>query len=563
MSILRLKKANCKNCYKCIRNCPIKAIEVVDGQAQIMENECVLCGNCVLVCPQNAKEVRNDVDKVRGLMASGKRVVASVAPSYISEFAVSGMEEFEEYLKGLGFAWADETAKGAYIVKSEYERLIEQKEMNIVISSCCPTVVKLIQKYYPMLIPYIAPVISPMEAHAKLIHETDPECSVVFLGPCISKKDEVQKYKGHTTYALTFDELRDWFAQEESGVVSAEEPSLDGSRYLSRFFPKSGGIVKTMTKDPAYRYMVVDGMEECIAALNELRDGKFSGCFIEMSACKGSCVNGPAFRMHKKSVLASSLRVEDYAKDGSRTDFDIPYDMETRKHISDEYVAVQVPGEAKIQEILRKMGKHSPEDELNCGTCGYSTCREKAIAVYYGKADISMCLPYMKEKAESFSDKIISATPNGIITVDTDLNIKQINAAACAIFNIFSPHDVIGSSITSVMDCTDFTEILDSKVSLVKKIYLAEYDKYAEETLLYDRENAIIICLLKDITEQEHQMEVSQRTKENAAEITDKVIEKQMRVVQEIASLLGETTAETKIALTKLKNTILSEDETH
>lgn len=559
MSVLQLKKANCRDCYKCIRSCPIKSIEVVDHQAQIIENDCVLCGSCVLACPQNAKEVRNDVGKVKELLAGELPVIASVAPSFIADFAVSGIGEFRESLQKLGFAGAEETAQGAYIVKSKYEKLVEHAYSSVIISSCCHTVLKLIQKYYPELIGNIAPVVTPMQAHAKLL-KSQHACRVVFIGPCISKKDEAAGKDSAVDAVLTFEEVYDWLKEE--GVSVGSDHELDDSRNISRFFPKAGGILETMEKSLAYRYITVDGMEDCMEALNELRQGKLEHCFIEMSACKGSCINGPSIRKHAQNRLQATLRVNQYADSPERRDFGVEATFETAKTFQDEYVDVVTPGEKAIQDIMYQMGKFSPEDELNCGTCGYNTCREKAIAVYYGKADVSMCLPYMKKRAESFSDKIIDASPNGILTVDKNLNVQQANSAACAIFNLGDPRDIVGSPVSRFMDEFDFTKAFATeRKKAEQKLYLAEYEKYVEQTLVYDREDEIVICLLKDVTDRERQIDKMKKSRESAADIAGKVIDKQMRVVQEIASLLGETTAETKIALLKLKDTTLMEDE--
>lgn len=561
MSILKFKEANCKNCYKCIRNCPIKAIELKNDQAQIIEKECVLCGSCVLVCPQNAKQVRNDVHKVIDLIETGQQVIASLAPSFIAEFGVSGIEEFSGYLKQLGFAGAYETAEGAYVVKTEYEKLVDEKWNKVIISSCCPTVLNLIQKYHPAVIGNVAPVISPMQAHAKILRERFPDAHIVFIGPCISKKGEVEQYDSDIDVVLTFEELNEWFGKNNIEIPRNNE--VDREKYLSRFFPVSGGILKTMRKNDDYHYMVVDGMDNCVDAIREIENENLQNCFIEMSACVGSCINGPSFRKQGDSRILSQIRVADYAKkEGQHRDYDLEYHFETGKQIKDEYIALQLPSEEKIREIMKKMGKTKPEDELNCGTCGYPTCYEKAIAVYFGKAEISMCLPYMKEKAESFSDEIISSTPNAILTVDSNYHIQQINDAACKLFHIGNPKDVIGREVSVVMDISTFADVFDTGKNITnQKVYMAEYNMYVEQIFVFDSKSSAVICIMKDITQQVEENEKMMQLKNNAAEIADKVIEKQMRVVQEIASLLGETTAETKIALTKMKNTVLMDEE--
>ena len=212
------------------------------------------------------------------------------------------------------------------------------------------------------------------------------------------------------------------------------------------------------------------------------------------------------------------------------------------------------------EEVLKKMGKTKPEDELNCGSCGYNTCREKAIAVLQGKAEISMCLPYLKDKAESFSDCIVNNTPNGLFVLNENLEVQQINAAARKIMNLRSASDILGEPVVRIMDPAVFLQVLSTKRNVRdQRIYLAEYKKYVEETVVYDATYHLLICIMRDVTDEETEREKKENISRQTIEIADKVVDKQMRVVQEIASLLGETAAETKIALTKLKESIDNE----
>lgn len=561
MSILKLKKANCKNCYKCVRNCPVKSIEVKDHQAQILERDCILCGNCILTCPQDAKEVRNDLEIVKNLIRGDKDIIASVAPSFIANYNVSTFEEFKDILKKLGFSEAYETAQGAFLVKSEYEKLIAKNTGETIISSCCPTVVKLIQKHHPNTLRNLAPVLSPMQAHGKLIKEENPNAQVVFIGPCISKKDEAENYPGLIDIALTFDELNQWLEEEQINVTNTE--AIPSSKYLSRFFPVAGGIIRTMNIDTNYKYISIDGLDNCIDALNEIEEGKFENCFIEMSACNGSCVNGPAKGKNKLNLINAQIKVEELAFNRETfCDYDLNIDMNLNKEIKSEEIVYLPPSKSDIAAILKKMGRNSLSDELNCGTCGYHTCREKAIAVYFGKAEITMCLPYMRSKAESFSDKIISATPNAILAVDMDLKIQQINRAACNIFGISKSEDIIGVPVSRIMDEFDFVNVISKEEGRIsKKIYLAEYEKYIEELLVYDKNSHVVICIMKDITKKQLKREKLLASRNNAKNIADIILEKQIGIVHEIASLLGETTAETQVALNELKNTMFEEDE--
>ena len=549
---LQLKKSNCKNCYKCIRNCPVKSIKFADGQANIIPDECILCGRCFVNCPQDAKQIRDDVPRVKEMIASGKKVIASVAPSFIAEFPLMDFAAMKSALLKLGFADAQETAIGATIVKTEYEKMIASGKHDVIISSCCHSVNALIQKYYPSVLPYLADVLSPMLAHCRVIKEENPGACAVFIGPCISKKEEAELY-GECDVALTYEELEAWM--NEAGVVPAGDSTEPDEGKRGRVFPIKGGIIKSMhTENTGFTYLAVDGVQNCIAAIKEIESGALKNCFIEMNACEGACINGPAISHHHKPLLSGEVKVVAFAGDD---EFRVAMPIDTFKNIPYIGTHEKIPGEAAIKEILAKMGKTSPEQELNCGSCGYPTCREKAIAVYQGKADLSMCLPFLKEKAETFSGYVINNTPNAIFVLDENLCVQQINKAGCALFNLKTPSDILGSPIVRLLNPADYLGVMTSGVPIKeKKHYLAEYKKYVAETIVYDHEYHIVFSIMRDITsEEERQSERSELCNKTVA-ITNEVIEKQMRVVQEIASLLGETTAETKIALTQLKDAL-------
>lgn len=554
---LTLKKSNCRNCYKCIRHCPVKSIRFSGNQAYIISNECILCGHCFVVCPQNAKQIVDETEKVRVLLKSGDPVYVSLAPSFVANYEGAGINSMRAALKKLGFADAEETAVGATIVKNEYERMLREDKRDIVISSCCHSVNLLVQKYFPKELPYLANVLSPMQAHCIELKKRDKNAKTVFIGPCVAKKDEAEYYEGIVDAVLTFDELTKWF-KEEKIEIEPENEHEEESR--ARFFPTTGGILKTMAQDAeGYTYMAIDGVENCMAALRDIENGKIHKCFIEMSACTGSCVGGPVMEKFHHSPVKDYMVVAEFA--GSR-DFRVeqPDSLEIKKTFSVIEKKLQDPTEEEITEILHKMGKYKPSDELNCGSCGYNTCREKAAAIYQGKAEVSMCLPYLKDKAESFSDNIVRNTPNGLIVLNEMLEVQQINEAALKIINLRSASDILGDHIVRVLDPKLFTDVLESRWNLKnKKLYLAEYGKYVEVTITYDQDYRLLICIMRDITEEEKARERKESVGRQTVEIADKVVDKQMRIVQEIASLLGETAAETKIALTKLKETIADE----
>ena len=554
---LTLKKSNCKNCYKCIRHCPVKSIRFSGNQAHIINNECILCGHCFVVCQQNAKEIVDETEKVKVLLQSGAPVYVSIAPSFVANYDGVGIGAMRAALQKLGFADVEETAVGATIVKTEYERMLREDGRDVIITSCCHSINLLIQKYFPAELPYLADVLSPMQAHCTDIKRRHPDAKTVFIGPCVAKKDEAEYYEGIVDAVLTFEELTNWLKAENIELAQQMDHEEESR---ARFFPTTGGILKTMAQNaPGYTYMALDGVDNCIAALHEIEQGNIHHCFIEMSACVGSCVGGPVMEKYHRSPVRDYKAVADFA--GTR-DFEVeqPDRFAVRKSFTVIERKASAPSDAEIQSILRQMGKFKPSDELNCGSCGYNTCREKAIAIIQGKAEISMCLPYLKDKAESFSDNIVNNTPNGLIVLNENLEVQQINNAARKIMNIRSASDVLGEPVIRILDPKVYMDVLKSGRGVRDmRTYLAEYQKYIEQTVVYDKDYHLLISIMRDVTDEENEREKKESISRQTVEIADKVVDKQMRIVQEIASLLGETAAETKIALTKLKESISDE----
>ncbi len=555
---LTLKKSNCKNCYKCIRHCPVKSIRFSGNQAHIIGNECILCGQCFVVCPQNAKQIVDETEKVKVLLQGDEPVIVSLAPSFVANYDGVGIGSIREALKKLGFYDVEETAIGATIVKKEYERMLREEDRDIIISSCCHSINLLIQKYFPAALEYLADVISPMQAHCQDIKKRYPGAKTVFVGPCVAKKDEAEHYAGIVDAVLTFEELSNWL-KEENIELKQEMDSTAESR--ARFFPTTGGILKTMTLDaPGYNYLALDGVQNCIDAIRDIENGKIHKCFIEMSACVGSCIGGPVMeKYHRTAPVKDYITIANYA---GEDDFKVNEQKPVELKKQFEYIEHKLarPAETEIFAVLREMGKFKPSDELNCGSCGYNTCREKAIAICQGKAEISMCLPFLKDKAESFSDTIVKNTPNGLIVLNEKLEVQQINESARRMMNIRSNSDVLGESIIRVLDPTLFAQVLQTGRDIRgERVYLAEYRRYVEQSVVYDKDSRLLVGIMRDVTDEENEREKKEKISRQTIEVADKVVDKQMRIVQEIASLLGETAAETKIALAKLKESIQDE----
>lgn len=559
---LDFKDAKCKDCFKCLRECPVKAIRYENHQAKIIEQRCILCGRCTLVCPQNAKQVHSETDSVLALLSSGKKVVASLAPSFVSSFDTQDFGVMREALLSLGFADVEETAIGAKAVTEEYRRLLGTGEFKNFITSACPAVNRMIRIYYPNALKYLAPVPSPMVAHARMLKKRDPEASVVFIGPCIAKKREAAE-SGIIDGVLTFEELKTVFERKNIRLCEIEaKRAADGGGLKARYYPIPRGIIKSFDSLPeGYEYVAVDGVERVSEALREM--DSLTGLFLEMNCCEHACIGGPCALPGKGGSIKSNETVRRYAAKGQgetalpAADIDL-----TEKHpriILDDFV----PSETDIRAVLAKTGKNSPADELNCGACGYSTCREKAIAVLNGYADIEMCLPYMRSRAESMSNEIIQNTPNGIVLMADDFRILDINARAMKLLGI-TEHDVKGMLAFECFDAEEFIAAATKGRNLSKKrVYVQRTKKYIELSIVLLQEHKVLFGVMKDITESVEYDEKLNAVKMKTLATTDEVIKKQMRVAQEIASLLGETTAETKVALSKLKETLAprSEDE--
>ena len=554
---LRLKKSNCKNCYKCIRHCPVKSIRFSAGQANIISSECILCGTCFVVCPQDAKEIVDETEKVQVMLQGSDPVIASLAPSFIANFDGVGIGSMKEALMKLGFADVQETALGATQVKREYDRILMEEQPDILISSCCHSINLLIRKHYPSMLPYLANVLTPMKAHCTQIKRDIPNAKTVFIGPCVAKKDEAENSGGVVDAVLTFEELTAWLKKQK---IELKKEIIPEEKSLTRFFPTTGGILKSMHQDaPGYQYLALDGVENCMAALEDIERGQLKHCFIEMSACPGGCIGGPVMEKYHRSPVRDYIAVANFA---GREDFEIS--QPAARDMKDIYLpaaqATVKPAEHEILQIMHEMGKYKPADELNCGSCGYNTCREKAIAIFEGKAEVSMCLPFLKEKAEGFSNIIVRNSPNALIVLNASLEVQQINQAAMNLLNIRYQTDILGDHIVRVLDPKPFMKVVESRRTLTnQQVYLAEYGRYVEQTIVPAEDGRMLVCIMRDVTKEEDDRKRKEEISMETVEVADQVIDKQMRIVQEIASLLGETAAETKIALSKLKESIQNE----
>lgn len=559
MSYLDFKPASCKNCYKCLRECPVKAIRITNHQAKIIDERCILCGTCTGVCPQNAKIVHSESEIVENLLNSGDKIVASVAPSFVSSFGISEFSVMQIALGKLGFFYSEETAIGANLVVEEYKKLLKEGKYKNFITSACPAVNNLIQEYYPNALPYLANVDSPMLAHAKLLKKQFPTAKIVFIGPCIAKKKEAAQ-SGIIDAVLTYEDLKGLFEKNKINLTQTAKLSVSNKgvgENKAKFFPISRGIIKSFDELPlGYEYVAIDGVQKCMDILESV--DTLNGMFLELNACDYACVKGPCSLTSAEGAIKANADIRKYATKGG--DKWLAVDGKGID-ISQFYPRIKPLGNAftekDIKAVLAQTGKFKKEDELNCGACGYRTCREKAWAVLNGFAESDMCVPYMRERAETMSYEIIQNSPNGIIVVDFDLKIIEVSKKARELFGISG--DVKGRDLVDFINPTEYL-----LASTGKKFFTHERltigEKIVELSVIVLAEQKVMFGMYTDITEQTNADKKLEKMRLDTIATTDEVIQKQMRVAQEIASLLGETTAESKVALLKLKAALL---ETH
>lgn len=559
MDFLRFEIDSCKDCYSCLRNCPTKSIKFINNKAEIIYDTCVLCGHCVNVCPQNAKRVISDVENVRELIKKypGK-VALSVAPSFISNFPVKSFKSFKDVALKMGFAKVEETAIGAFYVTREYERLIRSKKYKTLITTCCPAAVKYVCQNYPDAVKYLAPVVSPMVAHAKIIkHDNGDDFHVVFVGPCIAKKKEAYESK-EVDFALTFEEFEKMRIEDNLSFPNFED--LEESDNRARFYPITRGIIKSFSHGdtPEFDSITVDGVSDIMDVLGDFEE--LNDVFLEMNMCRGGCINGPC-KLSKNSATKDNTVVRNYVKkergekiaEKPYDDIDFSYEYKPIKN------PLKIPSEAEIQKILNHIFIYKKEDEINCGACGYKTCRDKAIAVYNNIADAEFCMPYLKNRAESISNEIIKHTPNAIITINKYGVIVDANESAFQFLK--TDKRCVGHFYQEYVTLPELLEALE-KGENVKSVtvYLDQTQMYCDVSITVVKEHGLAFAIFKDKTEVTLSEEKMRALRNEMVTVTDSVINKQMMAVQEIASLLGESTAEAKAALVKFKNSLKEEE---
>lgn len=552
-------KNECNDCYKCIRECHIKAIRIQGGSASVIDDKCIACGHCVQVCPAGAKRVRNDIDKVKALFLTGKKVYVSLAPSWAGVYDIP-KEKMIAVLKKLGFDGVSETALGAQEVSIQTAKMLNEADKGLFISSACPVIDDYIRLYKSDFAKCITPIASPALTHCGLLKDTlGDDIKVVFIGPCIAKKNEADANPELMSVALTFDELNYWIKEEFIDIKNIETDEsckfVPESSYEGALYPLEGGMNETIKrvgidKDDV-TFIAVSSLEDFDKSLQNIKPEKVENkIFVEALGCSGGCINGPCLSSEKSRILITS---DIYANTQYRDD--IP--KEPRKVVGMEYSPKPVETvEYSIEQItkaLRKISKHSEEDELNCSGCGYASCREFVNALIAGDAEPSQCVSYMRKIAVRKAAAMLRCMPSAVVIVDSNMEIVEANDSFEHMFLSEEMYEVFASrqdglTGASIDRIVTFPELFKSALDTGKDIHQEHYaikDKVYDISIFTIEDNELIGAVISDVTKSEiDRSKIAQKARE--------VITKNITTVQEIASLLGEHMVETELLLSSI-----------
>ena len=551
------KETNCSDCYKCIRECPAKAIRVTDHKASIIDDLCLYCGHCVEICPNEAKKVRNDVGRVKELLKDDQPVIVSLAPSYKSEFP--GFTDFQiiRMLRSLGFASVSETAIGATIISDYLRTFLTEKLGGVHISSACPAVVELICKYYPQYIENLTPCVSPMVAHAQLLKKIfGKDARIVFIGPCIAKKLEGDENPQLIDAAITFNELKTWFEENENVEKEDFEPVNEtfvpykaGNACL---YPVDGGMIETL-KGIGHRVTSISfsGISQVKDALDNLEQLTGGGtCFLELLMCSGGCTNGPGTSVKGGIPFKRVKIIEQEINDGNKPGYPA-INIACNYIARNSSIGHEQYSELEIEHTLQSIGKYTAEELLNCSGCGYDSCRDFAIAMLQGKGEPEMCVSYMRRIAQNKATVLLQKIPSGVVVVDNAHKVVEMNASCARLLGeevqlMFEASPGLqGANVevtcflsdyikTALATGKEYTEQLISHQNISYQLSVFNIEKYRLVTA--------IVQTLQNPRFKQHII----------ANKTRDVIKRNMETVQKIASLLGENAAYTDSLLSSI-----------
>ena len=548
------EKRECQDCYKCIRECPVKAIRVSGGCATVSTEMCILCGRCVASCPNGAKRVRDDLPNAKSLLVSGRRVIASVAPSFVVEFPGVRPTQLIRGLKQLGFYAVSETALGAQQVSANVSKLMKQEPPEVWISSACPTVVEYIRKYHPECLPHISSLLSPVLAHCKMLraHYGD-DIGIVFIGPCIAKKIDAEQHAELLDIVLTFEDLTRWFGERNININDLHELPTDTfepeEAREGALYPIEGGMIPGSVRAKGAHdshYMSFSGLRSVSQAIEGIAEWKPEhNVFLELTACAGSCVNGPK-SMRNRSIARKRYEIIRYTKAPESTSRRTPLDI--RGEFEPSPIWQNGHTDMQLLDALRSVGKTSPEDELNCGGCGYDSCRQFAHALIDRNAERMMCATYMRKLAQKKANALIRKMPSAVVIVDEKLKIVECNANFIRMFPAEAelgeafPPGLEGVALDQIVPFSYlFERVIESGEDIVGRDI--RYNRNILNASIFNIDpHAVAGGIFLDITEPAFQ-------KEQIIERARGVVQKNLKTVQQIAYLLGENAAESEITL--------------
>ena len=542
----------CQDCYKCVRHCHCKAIRIDNGKASVITENCVACGECVKVCPSHAKKIRSELPRLRQMLGSDARIYASIAPSFTAYFPGTTIGQLAAALKKIGFAGVAETAIGAQNVSNRTAEFLKHTGLPLVISSACPACVDYIRKYHPQFTANIVPLYSPVLAHCRMIKDQfGDDAKVVFFGPCAAKKNEADRNPELLSLAMTFaalEELLDEYgivpmAEKEAGLLT--DPAEEG-----RFYAVEGGMNDTLRdENRQVRYLSVSGLENLDRML-KLYHGTAGErtIFLEALACPGGCINGPVIPHEYAGgldAIAETDRISTLEASSQRR---------MAEDIAGVFKAEPLPEnktrERELTVALARVGKFSRDDELNCGACGYNTCREFAAALLQNKAEEAMCHTYLRKNFERTSNALIRFIPAAVVMVDEQLNICECNRNFAMISGMSEVYDALGNlnSIAIENALPGFAELFSSVISNggeIEKFNQKFQDKIVNVSVFSIAHGKSAGAVIQDITKNELQ-------REHIAEKAREVIRKNVLTVQQVARLFGEHVADTEILLNEI-----------
>ncbi len=547
-------QVECQDCYKCVRECPVKAIKVTDGHASVIPELCTACGHCVVICPVKAKKIRDDLSRVNLLLKQKKKVYASLAPSWITEFSDVSKSQMISSLKKLGFAGVSETALGAQEVTAGVNNLLENSDNGLYISSACPSVVEFISKHLPHYKKNISPILSPLLAHTKLLKkEFGNDINVVFFGPCIAKKIEADRYPEYLNLSLTFPELNQLLERNNISLAETPRNEEDFVPYAAEegnLYPIDGGMIKTMNieeNNSNIETLAISGLEH-IKYYLEGFDGQEVDrkIFIEALACKGGCINGPC-RSNKTLGLKDRLIIKDNFSNSLIINRNNSVEVTEYLRVPTTIEFAFQPDD-KIKRALAKIGKTNPSDELNCGGCGYDTCREFAVALLNGKAESAMCVSLMRKKALNKANAILRCMPSAAVLVDSNMRIIECNKHFAEMFgeDTLALYEVLPSLKGAYLDrVVPFANLFKIAMRTGEDLFrqnLRAGEKLLHLTLFTIEPQQVIGGIIQDATEIEMK-------REEIAKKANDILRKNLNTVQGVAKLLGEHMADTEILL--------------